>query len=108
MGYLIKEEAPEAIVAAIRSAVQGGMYFSPGVADSVKALREGEGPPPLTGRVQEVLRLMAEGLSNKEIAVRLGVSERTAAFHVSNVLQKLGAASRTEAVVRAKERGMIG
>ncbi|MFN4294539.1 MAG: LuxR C-terminal-related transcriptional regulator [Thermoflexales bacterium] len=108
VGYLIKEEAPEAIVAAIRSAVQGGMYFSPGVADLVKALLEGEGPPPLTGREQEVLRLLAEGLSNKEIAARLGISERTVAFHVSNILQKLGAVSRTEAVVKAKERGMIG
>ncbi len=108
VGYLLKEEAPEAIVATIRSAVQGGMYFSPGVADLVKALLEGRGPVQLTKREREVLRLMAEGLSNKEIAVRLGVSERTAAFHVSNVLQKLGAASRTEAVVRAKERGMIG
>jgi len=47
-------------------------------------------------------------VSIKAIAVRLGFSERTAAFHVSNVLQKLGAASRTEAVVKAKERGIIG
>ena len=58
-------------------------------------------------REQEVLRLVAEGMSNKEIAARLGFSERTAAFHVSNILQKLGAVSRTEAVVRAKERGVI-
>jgi len=59
-------------------------------------------------REQEVLRLIAEGLSNKEIAFRLGLSERTVAFHVSNILQKLGARSRTEAVVKAKERGIIG
>jgi len=54
-----------------------------------------------------VLRLMAEGLSNKEIAFRLGLSERTVAVHVSNVLQKLGAVARTEAVVKTKERGII-
>ena len=95
----------------LRSASDGSVSKigpSPSIADLIKALLEGEGPPPLTGREQEVLRLMAEGLSNKEIAVRLGVSERTAAFHVSNVLRKLGAISRTEAVVRAKERGVIG
>jgi len=108
VGYLLKEEAPEAIVEAVRAAVQGGMYFSPGVADLVKAILEGKGPAKLTEREQEVLRLIAEGLSNKEIGARLGFSERTAAFHVSNILQKLDAASRTEAVVRARERGMIG
>jgi DNA-binding NarL/FixJ family response regulator len=109
VGYLLKEEAPEAIVEAVRAAVQGGMYFSPGVADLVKAILEGKREiPQLTEREREVLALMAEGLSNKEIAARLGFSKRTAAFHVGNILQKLGAASRTEAVVRAKERGIIG
>jgi len=109
VGYLLKEEAPEAIVEAVRAAVQGGMYFSPGVADLVKAILEGKREiPQLTEREREVLRLMAEGLSNKEIGARLGFSKRTAAFHVGNILQKLGAASRTEAVVRARERGIIG
>ncbi len=108
VGYLLKEEAPEAVVEAVRAAMQeGGKYFSSGVADLVEAILEGRGPARLTEREQEVLRLMAEGLSNKEIAARLGFSERTAAFHVSNILQKLGAVSRTEAVVKAKERGMI-
>ncbi len=107
VGYLLKEEAPEAIVEAVRAAVQGRGYFSPGVADLVQAILEGKGPAPLTEREQEVLRLMAEGLSNKEIAARLGCSERTVAFHVGNILQKLGAVSRTEAVVKAKERGML-
>ncbi len=107
VGYLLKEEAPEVIVEAVRAAVQGWRYFSPGVADLVRAILEGKGPAPLTEREQEVLRLLAEGLSNKEIAVRLGCSERTVAFHVGNILQKLGAVSRTEAVVKAKERGML-
>jgi DNA-binding NarL/FixJ family response regulator len=85
------------------------MTFSPGVAEVVKAILEGKREiPQLTEREREVLALMAEGLSNKEIAARLGFSKRTAAFHVGNILQKLGAASRTEAVVRAKERGIIG
>jgi len=109
VGYLLKEEAPGAIVEAIRRAAQGGMSFSPGVAEVARAILEGAVEiPRLTEREREVLALMAEGLSNKEIGARLGFSERTAAFHVGNILQKLGAASRTEAVVRAKERGMIG
>ena len=108
VGYLLKEEAPGVIVGAIRRAAQGGMSFSPGVAEVARAILEGTGEVPrLTEREREVLALMAEGLSNKEIGARLGFSERTAAFHVGNILQKLGAASRTEAVVRAKERGMI-
>ena len=109
VGYLLKEEAPGAIVEAIRRAAQGGMSFSPGAAEVARAILEGtEEVPRLTEREREVLALMAEGLSNKEIGARLGFSERTAAFHVGNILQKLGAASRTEAVVRAKERGIIG
>ena len=108
VGYLLKEEAPGAIVEAVRRAAQGGMSFSPGVAEVARAILEGTGEVPrLTEREREVLALMAEGLSNKEIGARLGFSERTAAFHVGNILQKLGATSRTEAVVRAKERGMI-
>lgn len=107
MGYLL-EEAPENIVTAIGAAARGGMPFSPGVADRVKTLWEGKSLVRLTGREQGVLRLMAEGLSNKEIAARLGISERTVAFHVSHILQKLGAASRTEAVVWAKKQEVIG
>ncbi|MBC7227313.1 MAG: response regulator transcription factor [Thermoflexales bacterium] len=107
VGYLLKEEAPEAIVDAIRTAMQGGMYYSPGVADLVKAILEGRGPAKLTEREQEVLRLVAEGLSNKEIARALSVSVRTADFHVSNILRKLGVASRVEAAVWAKEHGIV-
>jgi len=108
VGYLLKEEAPEVIVEAIRKAAQGGMTFSPGVAEVVKAILEGKGEiPQLTEREREVLLLMAEGLSNKEIAVKLKVKERTVEFHVGNILRKLGVASRVEAVVKAKERGII-
>ena len=66
-------------------------------------------PPilPLTLREEEVLRLMAEGLRNKEIAARLGISERTATFHVGNVLSKLGADGRVEAIHLARQRGLI-
>jgi DNA-binding NarL/FixJ family response regulator len=62
---------------------------------------------PLTPRELQVLHLLAEGLRNKEIALRIGVSERTATFHVGNVLGKLGADSRTEAVHFARRRGLV-
>ena len=69
----------------------------------------GDLPPmlPLTLREEEVLRLMAEGLRNKEIAARLGISERTATFHVGNVLSKLGADGRVEAIHLARRQGLI-
>jgi DNA-binding NarL/FixJ family response regulator len=62
---------------------------------------------PLTPREIEVLRAMAEGLANKEIAVRLGVSENTVKFHVASVMGKLGAGSRTEAVMQGIRLGIV-
>jgi len=63
--------------------------------------------PPLTLREEEVLQLMSEGLRNKEIAARLSITERTATFHVGNVLSKLGADGRVEAIHLARLRGLI-
>jgi DNA-binding CsgD family transcriptional regulator len=63
--------------------------------------------PPLTLREEEVLKLVSEGLRNKEIAARLGITERTATFHVGNVLSKLGADGRVEAIHFARKRGLI-
>jgi DNA-binding NarL/FixJ family response regulator len=62
---------------------------------------------PLTGRERDVLALLAEGASNKEIARKLGMSEHTAKFHVSSILSKLGATTRTEAVTRGYRLGLI-
>jgi DNA-binding CsgD family transcriptional regulator len=62
---------------------------------------------PLTLREEEVLRLMSDGLRNKEIAARLGISERTATFHVGNVLSKLGAEGRVDAIHIARQRGLV-
>jgi len=68
----------------------------------------GEGPAePLTPRELEVLQLLAQGLSNKQIAARLAISEHTAKFHVAAILGKLGAEGRTDAVVRAARSGLI-
>jgi len=107
VGYLLKDEAPGVIVTAARAAAQGEGYFSPAVAAKVAAWSRGERPGGLTEREIEVLALVAEGLPNKQIAYRLQVAERTVQFHVSNILQKLGVASRVEAAVWAKEQGVI-
>jgi len=106
LGYLLKEEAPEAIVAAVRAAAKGEGYFSPPVAVKVAAWMRGERPGGLTERELEVLRLVARGLSNKEIAQVLSVTVRTVDFHVSNILKKLEVTSRVEAAVWAKEQGV--
>ena len=107
VGYLLKDEAPGVIVAAARAAARGEGYFSPAVAAKVAAWSRGERPGGLTEREVEVLALVAEGLPNKQIASQLQVAERTVNLHVSNILHKLDAASRVEAVVWAKERGLI-
>ncbi len=107
IGYLLKEEAPAVVVAAVQAAGRGEGYFSPRVAAKVTAWARGERPAGLTARELEVLRLVAEGLSNKEIADRLGVMGSTVEFHVSNILSKLGVASRVEAAVWAKRHGII-
>jgi DNA-binding NarL/FixJ family response regulator len=107
VGYLLKEEAPGVIVAAVRAVVQGEGYFSPPVASKVAAWARGERLGGLTERELEVLRLVAEGLSNKEIAHELKVKKRTVEFHVGNILRKLGVVSRVEAAVWAKEQGVV-
>ncbi len=104
VGYLLKDEAPGAIVAAVQAAARGGGWFSPAVAGQVAAWARGErGGPELTEREREVLRLVARGKSNKEVAHALGLAERTAEFHVSNILGKLQLTSRVEAALWAKE-----
>jgi DNA-binding NarL/FixJ family response regulator len=105
VGYLLKNEAPEVIVAAVRKAARGEGYFSPPVVAKISAWARGEEPQPdeLTERELEVLRLVARGLTNKEIAHVLQIKERTVEFHVTNILAKLGVASRVEAAVWAKE-----
>ena len=69
--------------------------------------RDHSGSEPLTARELEVLELLAQGLPNKSIAVRLGISDQTVKFHVASICGKLGAANRTDAARRALRRGMI-
>lgn len=112
---IVPREAPAAeLRAAVMAAAQGLIVFpAPLMARLLPAPAGGPGaglgPPPeaLTPREREVLELLAEGLTNRRIAGRLGVSEHTAKFHVAAVCGKLGASSRTEAVSLGVRRGLI-
>ena len=111
---LPRESSAEEIVAAIHSAVQGlvlleaetakeiAKYAPAGTDDSALETVE-----ELSPREVEVLRLMAEGFGNKEIGVRLGISDHTVKFHISSILAKLGAGSRTEAVTQGIRMGLV-
>lgn len=107
--FLRRDVGPEPLAAALAAATRGLVVLDPGF--SVSLLPEaGDLAPPaedLTPRELQVLQLLAEGLPNRGIAQALGISEHTVKFHVNAILGKLGAQSRTEAVVRATRLGLI-
>jgi two-component system nitrate/nitrite response regulator NarL len=115
-GYLLKNIEADALVAAIRSAAAGESVISPRMMDKlltgVRAEAPARTPRPtheaerLTPREGEILGLIAQGRSNKEIARALDVAESTVKIHVQNLLRKLGLASRVQAAVYAVERGI--
>jgi NarL family two-component system response regulator LiaR len=104
-GYLMKDVSPQDLAKAIRMARAGEPLLAPEVARRLmdEASREGAAAPAgrLTERETEVLRLIAKGRSNKEIARELTLAEKTVKAHVSNILQKLGLADRTQAALYA-------
>jgi len=109
IGYLLKDVSADDLARAIRSAHVGRATLSP---EAAQSLVETANLPPapgldLTEREREVLKLLVEGLSNTQIAVNLGVSSSTIKSHVSNILSKLGVASRTEAVTIALRTRII-
>ena len=109
IGYLLKDVSAEVLVEAIRAAHAGRATLSP---EAAQALVETTTQPPapglnLTERELEVMTLMVEGLNNTQIAGRLTVSSSTIKSHVSNILSKLGVASRTEAVTLALRKGIV-
>jgi NarL family two-component system response regulator LiaR len=104
-GYLSKASRGQQVVQAVRAAASGEMIFSGSVAASLKR-RALVGPSTvLTPREMEVLRYLAQGLGNKQIATRLGLSARTVQTHLTRIFAKLGVTSRTEAVLYAVRQG---
>lgn len=108
-GYLLKGAPRAEIFRAIRVAGAGGSLLEPVVASRLIRRISGQDAPPdaLTPREAEVLRLLAQGRANKQIALALAITERTVKFHVSAILAKLGAANRTEAIALAAQRGLM-
>ena len=109
-GYLLKDVEPDALVAAVREVAAGNPALHPRVATRLMRRGPADAVPGLAGltaRERDVLRLIVEGLANKEIATRLGIGEKTVKTHVSRVLDKLGAADRTQAAVLALRTGMV-
>ncbi len=116
IGYLLKDVSSDKLVEAIRAAASGESFLQPSIAAKVLAefnRLERRLPPtpalaePLSERELDILRLMAEGDSNKEIAAALYIAEGTVKNHVTNVLGKLGVRDRTQAVLRARGLGLI-
>jgi NarL family two-component system response regulator LiaR len=114
LGYLLKDSPPEMLLQAIHDVYRGESSLHPTIAR--KLIRELNQPPPdlppteepLTRRELEVLRLVARGLSNQEIATELVISEGTVRIHVSNILGKLHLANRTQATLYALQGGLAG
>lgn len=109
IGCLLKSISADELASAIRAADAGQPVVAPEAAETLiqAAFREPPSEQRLTHREREVLALMAEGLTNPKIAERLVVSRSTVKFHVSNLLKKLGAGNRTEAVAVAIEKDLV-
>jgi NarL family two-component system response regulator LiaR len=108
IGYLLKNTQAEELCRSIKAAAAGQVQLSPeAAARLMREVRAPESPEPLTERETEVLRLLAKGKANKEIALALHVSETTVKTHVSNILMKLGVPSRTQAALYAVRLGLV-
>ncbi|HEY1014679.1 MAG TPA: response regulator transcription factor [Herpetosiphonaceae bacterium] len=108
-GYLLKGTQRDELFNAVRVLHAGGSLLQPIVASRLLQQVRDETPPPpaLTERERQVLELLARGQQNKEIAAQLGISERTAKYHVRSLMEKLGAGNRTETVSVAVQHGLV-
>jgi DNA-binding NarL/FixJ family response regulator len=116
VGYLLKDVGSARLFDAIRAASRGESFLEPSVASKIVAefARLSRGAPPapalsgpLSERELDVLRCLARGASNKEIAVQLRIAEGTVKNHMTNILEKLDVADRTQAALKARELGLI-
>ncbi len=108
IGYLLKDTQGDELCRAIKAAAAGQVQLSPqAAARLVREVRAPESPEALTDRETDVLRLLAQGKANKEIAQALSIGENTVKTHVSNVLEKLGVQSRTQAALYAAQIGLV-
>ena len=117
LGYLLKDVSGHNLAEAVRTVAAGGVLIEPSVARKVVAEFARMAPPartkdtglpePLSEREQEILQLLAQGLSNREIASRLSLAEGTVKNYVTTILQKLGSRDRTQAALRARELGWL-
>jgi DNA-binding NarL/FixJ family response regulator len=112
-GYVLKDAEAEEVAAAVRAAYAGEVHLDPAVARLLaQRMRDRKSPKneltePLTDREKDVLRLLGQGMSNKDIGATLFITERTARTYVSNILGKLGLASRTQAALYAVEHKLV-
>ncbi len=108
IGYLLKDTQAEALCQAIKAAAAGQVQLTPrAAARLMQVVSTPESPEALTERETEVLRLLAQGQSNKQIARSLHIAEKTVKTHVSNILSKLGVQSRTQATLYAVRIGLV-
>jgi len=111
-GYILKDADADRVAASVRAAHRGQLQLDAAVARRLMSSLPGPRPPDpaaqLTAREREILRLLAAGMANKEIAAELAITERTARTHVSHILAKLGLASRTQAALWAVREGLAG
>ncbi|QBI21315.1 response regulator transcription factor [Egibacter rhizosphaerae] len=116
-GYLLKDVTLEGLVGAIRTIAAGGTMWQPAITERLvraagelparNALDQEPDPQPLTGRELEILRLLAGGYANREIATALHLAPGTVKNHVSSILLKLGVRDRTQAILRALHTGLL-
>ena len=108
IGYLLKDTSSDDLCNAIKAAAAGQVQIEPrAMARLMREVRAPDNPEPLTERETDVLRLLAQGQSNKEIAHNLSVSEKTVKSHVSSILRKLDVPSRTQAALYAVRQGLV-
>jgi DNA-binding NarL/FixJ family response regulator len=108
-GYLLKDAEPEELLRGVRAAAAGEAPFSPRAAKALLTLgAQRQRAADLTGRERDVLTGVAEGLANKQIARRLGISEKTVKSHLTSVFQRIGVSDRTQAALWAQRNGVSG